>query len=366
MQPPKRLLKAIVGLDPGTTTGLAIMSLNGEILLLKSLRHWSRSDIIMEILNAGNPVLLATDKAEIPKAVRELSQVLKLMVFKVERESTLEDKKVIVKEFASRAGVEVKDEHQISALYAAIKAFNNFKNEFNNIELLVERRMSDFKNVLVDEVKGDLIKGIPPERSIRERLSQTLIQSVDKDLVEQLRKQLLEERRKVEVLTLKLEGLRGELRRMETKKPIERGDKTVITFTPAGNRITSLGEVLKEETGPGELVQVDVFAELTSKKAKSEVKSTVVAAKTLKGDLIKIFKALSSRDVKVLILDAETTDEEILSEALRQGLLLCDMKSLPLEKVDENLYIRRSDVRRILDKKRSLLTSALFERLKGL
>lgn len=361
----KRLPKTIVGFDPGTTAGLAILNLNGELLLLKSLRHWSRSSIIIEMLSVGNPVLVATDRAEAPRAVRELAQSLNLAVFETGREEMLEDKSSVIDEYASKTGVRMGDEHQASALYAALKAYNSFKNDFKNIELNVERRMSDFKEALIDEVKSDLIKGVPPERSIKERLSQSTVQSFDANLVEQLRKQLLEERRKVEVLALKLESLRSEVKKAESRKPRkEAGLKSVVSFTPGGSRLTSLSQVLgKQEKELDERLPVDVFVELTSKKAKSEVRGMVVAAETIKGDLRKVFKALSSRNVRILIMDAETVEDEAVKEAAYQGILLCEMRSLPLEKLNGRLYVRKSDVRELLNRRRSLLTAALIERL---
>lgn len=357
--------KTIVGFDPGTTAGLAVLNLNGELLLLKSLKHWNRGSIILEALSVGDPVLIATDRAEAPRAVRELAQSLNLAVFETGKDEALEDKISIINEYASKRSVSIGDEHQASALYAALKAFNSFKNDFRNIELNVERRISDFKEALIEEVKSDLIRGIPPERSIRGRLSQTTVQSFDPNLVEQLRKQLLEERRKVEVLALKLESLRSGLRKAGSKKPAkEAGLKSIVSFTPEAIRLTSLSQVLgRQEKVPGELLQVDVFTELTSKKAKSEVGSMVVAAVTLKGDLRKIFKALSLKGVRILILDADTVDDETVKEAAYHGLLLCDIRSLPLEKQDEKLYVRRSDIRELLNRKRSLLTTALIERL---
>lgn len=361
----KRLPKTIVGFDPGTTAGLAILNLNGDLLLLKSLRHWSRSSIILEALSVGDPVLIATDRTEAPRAVRELAQTLNLTVFETGREETLENKISIINEYASKKGASIGDEHQASALYAALKAYNSFKNDFKSIELDVERQMGGFKEALMDEIKSDLIKGIPPERSIRKRLSKTAVQSVDANLVEQLRKQLLEERRKVEVLTLKLESLRGELKKAESKRlGKEAGLKSIVSFTPEGSRLTSLSQVLgKQEKDSGKHLQVDVFTELTSKKARSEVRSMVVAAETLKGDLRKIFKTLSSKGVSILIMDAEVLEDEVVKEAAYYGLLLCDIRSLPLEKLDGKLYVRRSDIKELLNRKRSLLTEVLIERL---
>jgi len=368
MQQSRRFQKTIVGFDPGTTAGLAVLNLNGEILLLKSLRHWSKSSIMMEMLSAGTPVLIATDRSEAPRAVKELAHSLSLPVFQIEKEEPLEDKRRMAEEFASKKGLKIEDDHQASALYAALKAFNSFKNEFMNIEAIVKKKIEDFKNMFIEEVKSDLIKGIPPERSIRERLSQTIVQATDTDLIEQLRKQLLEERRRVEMLTLKLENLREDMRKMSERKPMEKVEsKTTVSFTQAGTRVTTLDSVLKkQEPGLSERVEVDVFEELTCKKAKSEVKNTVVATKRLKGDLAKIFKALSSRGVGILVMDVEELEEELAEEAASHGVVICELKNLPMELVDGKLYVRRSDIKSLLDSRRDVLTSAMLKRLSNI
>ncbi|MBO3839857.1 MAG: DUF460 domain-containing protein [Thermoproteota archaeon] len=365
MQTHKRFQKTIVGFDPGTTAGLAVMNLNGEVILLKSLRHWSKRNIMMEMLSTGTPVLIATDRSEAPRAVRELAQSLSLPVFQLEKEEPLEGKSRMVEEFASKKGLKIEDDHQASALYAALKAFNSFKNEFMNIEASVEKKIEEFKNMLIEEVKSDLIKGIPPERSIRERLSQTVVQSTDADVIEQLRKQLLEERKRVEVLTLKLEGLREDMKKMVERKSVEKVEsKTTVRFTPAGIRVTTLDSVLKkQEPGLGERVEVDVFEELTCKKAKSEVKNPVVAAKRLKGDLVKIFKALSSKGVGVLVMDVEELEDGLVEEAAGHGVVICELKNLPMELLNGKLYVKRSDIKSLLESRRNVLTSAMFKRL---
>jgi predicted RNase H-like nuclease (RuvC/YqgF family) len=368
MQSSKRFPKVIVGFDPGTTAGLAVLDLNGEVLLLKSLRHWSRSSIILEVLSTGTPVLIATDRAEAPRAVKELAQSLSLPIFRVEKEEALDVKNSLVSEFSLKTGIKIEDEHQTAALYATLRAFNSFKNEFKNIEASVEKRIEEFKSVLIEEVKSDLIKGIPPERSIRERLSHTIVQTVDTSIVEQLRKQLLEERKKVEMLKLRLDSLMEGVKRTGGKKVVERVEpKTVISFTPAGSRLRSLDGVLKrQEAGLSELIRVDVFEELTCKKAKGEVQSTVVAAKRFKGNPVKIFKALSSRNVSILVMDTDTLYDEVVEEAASHGILLCEISNIPLETLEGKLYVRRSDIKNLVDKRRDVLTSAVLKRLNEL
>ncbi|MCS7138475.1 MAG: hypothetical protein NZ873_00245, partial [Crenarchaeota archaeon] len=136
------------------------------------------------------------------------------------------------------------------------------------------------------------------------------------------------------------------------------------SFVPGGTRLTSLDSVLKkQESILSEQVEVDVFEELTCKKAKNEVKSTIVAAKRLKGDPVKVFKALSSRGVSILVMDTEALEEEVVEEAASNGVILCELKNLPIELIGDRLYVRRSDIRSLVDKRRSMLTSAILKRL---
>ncbi|MDD3407016.1 MAG: DUF460 domain-containing protein, partial [Methanomicrobium sp.] len=61
----------IVGIDPGTTFAFAALSLDGELLALKSSRQMSLSDWTEQISSAGKPVLIASDVSKMPSSVEK-------------------------------------------------------------------------------------------------------------------------------------------------------------------------------------------------------------------------------------------------------------------------------------------------------
>ncbi|MBI2665284.1 DUF460 domain-containing protein [Candidatus Woesearchaeota archaeon] len=66
---------AIIGLDPGTTSAYAILTLDGKIINCNSGKEMPLSIIIKEIVDLCRPVLVGTDKAKIPSFVEEFSRI---------------------------------------------------------------------------------------------------------------------------------------------------------------------------------------------------------------------------------------------------------------------------------------------------
>ncbi len=59
----------IVGIDPGTTVGLPMLDLHGEICALYSSKDMSIDDIVERIIGEGLPVIIATDVETLPQTV---------------------------------------------------------------------------------------------------------------------------------------------------------------------------------------------------------------------------------------------------------------------------------------------------------
>lgn len=128
----------IVGFDSGLTSGIAILSLQGNVIFLKSFRSADKGVLINEILKKGRPILIATDKRETPKGVKELAASLGCKVFRPKRDLSREEKEEIVKE----SEVEVEDDHQLDALAAALFAFKKLKRRLLIIESYLRKRNS--------------------------------------------------------------------------------------------------------------------------------------------------------------------------------------------------------------------------------
>ncbi len=71
----------IVGLDPGTTTGIAAVDLDGNLVLLTSSRQMTMSEIVEEIYRAGKPLIVASDVQPMPYSVEKVRRAFNAIAY---------------------------------------------------------------------------------------------------------------------------------------------------------------------------------------------------------------------------------------------------------------------------------------------
>lgn len=120
-----------MGVDPGSTSGVAALNLEGELELRKSRREFARHEIIEEIVEAGRPVVMACDTAEMPSTVEKIASNLGARRFEPESNLTSERKEQL-------GGGD--DSHEKDAHAAAEHAFRNLR---KSIEKVNSRAGSD-------------------------------------------------------------------------------------------------------------------------------------------------------------------------------------------------------------------------------
>ena len=148
----------IVGLDPGTTTGIAALNLSGELVDLISSRAMSSSDVIEWIAARGRPLMVATDVFPTPGAVEKVKRAFNAVLYSPGADVPAEEKIAMAKEFG------YKNDHERDSLAAAVGAFKKYKNKF----LLVEKKVPS--EIDPDEVKALVVKGYSIENAISEFL----------------------------------------------------------------------------------------------------------------------------------------------------------------------------------------------------
>lgn len=146
----------IVGLDPGTTTGIAAINLRGELVDLISSRAMSSSDVIEWIAARGRSLLVATDVFPTPGAVEKVKRAFNAVLYSPGADIPAEEKIALGREFNYR------NDHERDALAAAIIAFKKYKNKF----MLVEKKTPS--EVDPDEVKALVVRGYSIENAIAE------------------------------------------------------------------------------------------------------------------------------------------------------------------------------------------------------
>ena len=146
----------IVGLDPGTTTGIAALNLSGELVDLISSRGLSSSDVIEWIAARGRSLVVATDVYPTPGSVEKVKRAFNAVLYSPGGDIPAEEKIALGKEFG------YKNDHERDALAAAMSAFKKYKNKF----LQVEKKSPS--EIDPDEVKALVVRGYSIENAIAE------------------------------------------------------------------------------------------------------------------------------------------------------------------------------------------------------
>ncbi|HJJ28488.1 MAG TPA: DUF460 domain-containing protein [Methanocorpusculum sp.] len=143
----KRPPYIIVGFDPGTSVGIAALDLEGNLAGLVSLRNPTHAEIVFEITKIGRPVLVATDKAEIPGGVDRVRRTFSAAVWAPKKDILIREKYEAVEGFA------FKNDHERDSLSAAVYAFQSYSAKFDNLA----RRLAPGTDL--ELVKAGVIQG---------------------------------------------------------------------------------------------------------------------------------------------------------------------------------------------------------------
>ena len=144
----------IVGIDPGVTTGVAILDLEGRVLHLESLKAVDRGSIVEIISRYGKPIIVAVDVSDIPESVKKLASQLGATLYTPPHDLSVAEKMGLVERIPSR--VEVRDSHERDALAAAYKAYLSLREKLEAIEAKLRDMGADIDG---DEVKRWVLEG---------------------------------------------------------------------------------------------------------------------------------------------------------------------------------------------------------------
>jgi len=260
----KRSLRpVIVGLDPGITTGLAIIDLDGRVLLLESGKGLDRGSILEIVSRYGRPIIVAVDVAGVPDAARKLAAQFGAAVYSPGEDLSSAEKR----ELATRAlgGSAPEDTHQRDALAAAYKAYLSLRQKLEHVESQLRRMGLD---VDLEAVKESVVRGATLaqalERAIEEKLGSLEEAgeekprharkppagppSPDEGRLEALQAENISLRRRVRQLEKELEALRREVEEAKRSLRAElRRDPELRSLRGRIERLEALVRSLEEE-----------------------------------------------------------------------------------------------------------------------
>lgn len=141
----------IVGIDPGTTTAVAVLSLSCELIWLHSSRTESLSDLIDDIAEKGKPLIIASDVYPTPNAVEKIRRAFNAVLGAPSVLLTSRDKTGLAE------GFEYANNHERDALAAAVSVFRKHRNKFEQIRRKVPPGM-DVEDVIASVMRGESVE----------------------------------------------------------------------------------------------------------------------------------------------------------------------------------------------------------------
>lgn len=165
---PDRGSPVIVGIDPGITTGLAVLDINGRLLHAESGKNLDRSRVTEIVYSLGRPVMVAVDVSDPPETAKKLAAQWGAILYTPPADLTTSEKWGLARRVL---GPSVDDTHVRDAAAAAYKAYMTLESKLRSVERAIEKMGID---VDVERVKIDVIRGVTLaealERAIEEEL----------------------------------------------------------------------------------------------------------------------------------------------------------------------------------------------------
>jgi hypothetical protein len=138
----------IVGIDPGTTIGYAILDLNGNIKKIKSKKGLTLSSLIFEVIKEGKILIVGCDVNPVPSFVKEFCR-------RTGAKSIYPDQDLLVKEKRKLAKDLTSNRHERDAYVSALLAYKKIRPLLDKVDLFVKRKN---KEEYLDIVRERILK----------------------------------------------------------------------------------------------------------------------------------------------------------------------------------------------------------------
>ncbi|WP_148413762.1 DUF460 domain-containing protein [Haloferax sp. KTX1] len=123
----KRRDRVIVGIDPGTTTAVAVVGLDGRVLDVHSTRTADTAAVIEWLIERGRPSLVAADVQPMPETVEKFRRSFDAAGWAPASDIPVDEKLHRTRE------VDYDNDHERDALAAALFAFDDHEDQFERI-----------------------------------------------------------------------------------------------------------------------------------------------------------------------------------------------------------------------------------------
>ena len=196
----RRRDRVIVGIDPGTTTGVAVVGLDGEPLEVHSTRVADRADVVEWLIERGRPVVVAADVTPMPETVERFRRSFDAAGWTPTTDLPVDEKLHRTRDAAHD------NDHERDALAAALFAFDAHEDQFDRIRSKVPPQF-DRGEVIARVVGG--------EESVEAVLRDLRDEDDDQEDEAHEERELTEEERRIRRLERQVERLESHAEGLE-------------------------------------------------------------------------------------------------------------------------------------------------------
>jgi len=264
----------IVGIDPGTTTAIAALDLDGNLMHLESSRQMNMSGVIEALYRVGKPLVIASDVQEMPYSVEKIRRAFSAVAYTPNQDTPVETK------LALTAGYPYGNVHERDALSAALDACTRYQHRFRNLIKRVppghdldEVRARVIRGQALDQVLVDMHAVAPtaapapesPAVPAGEGRHDERVRVLD-GMVKRLRTYVAELQEDLKAKEYEIHRLQGRLRSVHDNRAMQLAKDTELAKRDA--IITSLKKRLRREERHGRTLakrveRIRTFAELS-------------------------------------------------------------------------------------------------------
>jgi len=252
----------ILGVDPGTTTSISALDLEGRVAEVISRKEFSLEEALLYAQKFEKVCLVAADVSPPPRFVSKLASKLNVSLFVPPSSLTLEEKRKLVEGEKDS----VTNPHERDSLAAALKAFKAHSNKVEQLEKKLKDRNSSH---LFQEAVPKVLSGESLEKAVEEarggshpggesrkekvKSEQTALIKSLKEEIEQLKTVIQEQDREKEEKDRAILALKNKMKDISTSMGYEAKKEKMIRHREA--KIDYLDRKLREEKELRERIQ---------------------------------------------------------------------------------------------------------------
>ncbi len=122
----------IVGVDPGTTTGYAVLDTTGKVLKMRSSKQLELNSVVEEVVQLGSVLAIGTDKQKCPQLIEKIAAKTGAKIMQPGYDLPVAEKDSMTRGFAG-------NQHEKDSLAAALYAYKELEPLLQKIEKVLQQ-----------------------------------------------------------------------------------------------------------------------------------------------------------------------------------------------------------------------------------